>query len=106
MKKLLTITIIMRMLLTTTVFAESNNIDEQIKGLWLDPIENSTVIDNIRANNEKKIQENIDLYLIAPGTYRQKIGISADDEVMKEQVRRSYAVFPENILKIYYLEKV
>ena len=105
MKKHLTITIIMCMLLTTTVFAESNNIDEQIKGLWLDPIENSTVIDNIRANNEKKIQENIDLYLIAPGTYRQKIGISADDEVMKEQVRRSYEVFPENILKIYYLEK-
>ena len=103
MKKILSIAIVLCMMITTTVFAADDNIDDIINELWLDPTENSEVIDNIREGNNRKMQQDIDLYLIAPGSYRQKIGISADDEKMKEQVSKNYKVYPNDILKVYYL---
>ena len=103
MKKILSIAIVLCMMITTTVFAADDNIDDIINELWLDATENSEVIDNIREGNNRKMQQDIDLYLIAPGSYRQKIGISADDEKMKEQVSKNYKVYPNDILKVYYL---
>ncbi len=103
MKKVLSIIVILCMLQTANAFATENSIDSAIDNLWLDPTTDSEVIENIREENNKKMQEDIDLYLIAPGTYRQKIGISADDEIMKAQVQKTYEVYSENILKIYYL---
>lgn len=105
MKKILSITIILCMMITTIVFATDDNIDDIINEIWLNPTANSEVIDNIREENNRKMQQDIDLYLITPGTYRQKIGISADDEKMKEQVSKNYEVFPNDILKVYYLNE-
>ena len=105
MKKILSITIILCMMITTIVFARDDNIDDIINGIWLNPTANSEVIDNIREENNRKMQQDIDLYLITPGTYRQKIGISADDEKMKEQVSKNCEVFPNDILKVYYLNE-
>ena len=105
MKKILSITIILCTMITTIVFATDNNIDDIINEIWLNPTANSEVIDNIREENNRKMQQDIDLYLITPGTYRQKIGISADDEKMKEQVSKNCEVFPNDILKVYYLNE-
>ena len=104
MKKILGMFIVLCTMMTTiTVFAADNNVDTGIKEIWLDPTVNSGVIDNIREENNKKMQQDIDLYSITPETYRQKIGISGDDEKMQEQVRKNYEVYPNDILKVYYL---
>ncbi len=105
MKKILSAIIILCAMITVTTFAANYSIDNITNSLWLDPTANSGVIDNIKEENNKKMQQDIDLYLITPGTYRQKIGISADDETMKEQVKKNYEVYPNNILKVYYLNK-
>ena len=104
MKKILGMFIVLCTMMTTiTVFAADDNIDTLIKEIWLDPTVNSGVIDNIKEENNKKMQQDIDLYSITPETYRQKIGISGDDEKMQEQVRKNYEVYPNDILKVYYL---
>ena len=104
MKKILGMFIVLCTMMTTiTVFAADNNVDTVIKEIWLDPTVNSGVIDNIKEENNKKMQQDIDLYSITPETYRQKIGISGDDEKMQEQVRKNYEVYPNDILKVYYL---
>ena len=104
MKKILGMFIVLCTMMTTiTVFAADDNIDTLIKEIWLDPTVNSGVIDNIKEENNKKMQQYIDLYSITPETYRQKIGISGDDEKMQEQVRKNYEVYPNDILKVYYL---
>ena len=104
MKKILGMFIVLCTMMTTiTVFAADDNIDTLIKEIWLDPTVNSGVIDNIKEENNKKMQRYIDLYSITPETYRQKIGISGDDEKMQEQVRKNYEVYPNDILKVYYL---
>ena len=104
MKKILGMFIVLCTMMTTiTVFAADDNIDTLIKEIWLDPTVNSGVIDNIKEENNKKMQQDIDLYSITPETYRQKIGISGDDEKIQEQVRKNYEVYPNDILKVYYL---
>ena len=106
MKKILGMFIVLCTMMTTiTVFAADDNIDTLIKEIWLDPTVNSGVIDNIKEENNKKMQQDIDLYSITPETYRQKIGISGDDEKMQEQVRKNYEVYPNDILKVYYLNE-
>lgn len=91
-------------LLSNMVFAADNqNIAEKMSNIWLSPVKDVDVLNNIKEANQEKMEEDIALYLIAPGYARQKIGISADDEKMKEQVRKNYEVFPNNILKMYYL---
>lgn len=106
MKKLIAIVICVILVFSNIVFAEENQtIANKLSEIWLSPEENSQILENIKKSNEAKIEELINLYSITPETYRQKIGISADDEKMKEQVRKSYEVYPNNILKVYYLNK-
>ena len=62
MKKILSITIILCTMITTIVFATDNNIDDIINEIWLNPTANSEVIDNIREENNRKMQQDIDLY--------------------------------------------
>ena len=106
MKKLVPILISFVLLSSNLVFAaDSQNIVDKLSDIWLSPTEDSAIVDNIKKVNQEKIDEDIALYSITPETYRQKIGISADDEKMKEQVRKNYEVYPDNILKVYYLNK-
>lgn len=103
MKKILSIILILGMVTTINVFAENETINVIADNLWLEPSANSTILENISNENKKKMQADIDLYLITPETYRQKIGISGDDKKMQEQVRKNYEVYPNDILKVYYL---
>lgn len=106
MKKMLSILISFILLSSNLVFAADNqNITDKLTDIWLSPTKDASTVDNIKNANQKKIDQDISLYLITPGTYRQKIGISADDEKMKEQVRKNYEVYPDSILKVYYLNK-
>ncbi len=106
MKKILSFLFIFVLLSTGTVFAADNqNISDKLNNIWLSPERDSAVLDNIKKANQEKINEYISLYSITPGYARQKIGISSDDEKMKEQVGKIYEVYPNDILKVYYLNK-
>ena len=106
MKKVISIMMCVMLLCFDVALADENhNITNKLNEIWLSPEENIRILENIKKINEAKIEELINLYSITPKTYRQKIGISADDEKMKEQVRKSYEVYPNNILKVYYLNK-
>ena len=106
MKKIVSIIIGIVLLSSNLAFAADNqNITDKLTDIWLSPTKDAAIVDNIKNENQKKIDEDIALYLITPETYRQKIGISADDEKMKEQVKKNYEVYPNNILKVYYLNK-
>lgn len=106
MKKIVSIIIGIVLLSSNLAFAADNqNITDKLTDIWLSPTKDAAIVDNIKNENQKKIDEDIALYSITPETYRQKIGISADDEKMKEQVRKNYEVYPNNILKVYYLNK-
>ena len=105
-ERIISILLCLIVLISTTVFADdSQNISDKIDNIWLSPTKDAAVLENIKKVNQEKMEEDIALYLIAPGTYRQKIGISADDEKMKEQVRKNYEVYSNSILKVYYLNK-
>lgn len=106
MKKLVSFLIGFVLLSSNIVFAADNqNIEEKLTDIWLSPVKDAAIVDNIKKVNQEKIDEDIALYSITPETYRQKIGISADDEKMKEQVRKNHEVYPNSILKVYYLNK-
>ena len=106
MKKIVSILIAIMLVSSNLAFADDNqSITDKLTDIWLSPTKDAAIVDNIKNANQKKIDEDIALYLITPETYRQKIGISADDEKMKEQVKKNYEVYPNNILKVYYLNK-
>ena len=106
MKKIMASVICVILGISNIVFADENQIiDNKLSEIWLSSEEDVQILENIKRSNNAKIEELISLYSITPETYRQKIGISADDEKMKEQVRKSYEVYPNNILKVYYLNK-
>ena len=102
MKKLMAILICIILICSNVVFAEENQIiTDKLSEIWLSPKDDVQILENIRKSNEAKIEESINLYLIAPGYAREKIGISSDDEEMKKQVNDMYDVNEEEILKVY-----
>ena len=104
MKKLFAIVICVILICSNVGFAEENQkITDKLSEIWLSPENDVQVLENIKKSNEAKIEELINLYLIAPGYAREKIGISADDEKMKTQVNEKYAVKENDILKTYYM---
>ncbi len=105
MKKFISVMIIMMLLCSNMVFAEDNQtLAEKMSSIWLSPEAEPAVLETIKEENGRKIDELIDLYLIAPGYAREKIGFSADDEIMKEQVKQEYEVNEDKILKVFYVD--
>ena len=101
--RIISILLCLIVLVSTTVFADdSQTISDKIDNIWLSPTKDAAVLENIKKVNQEKMEEDIALYLIAPGYAREKIGISADDEIMREQVEKYYEVKSNEILKAYY----
>ena len=101
MKKIFSMLICFIILFSNTVFAIDNQlIADKISDIWLSPVKDADALENIKNVNQEKIEETIALYLITPGYAREKIGFSADDEVMQQQVRERYSI-KDNILKVY-----
>ena len=102
MKKLLSFLIIFILLSTGTVFAVDDKIiPDKLSNIWLSLEKDSAVLDNIKKVNKEKMDDDIALYLLAPGYAREKIGFSADDEIMKQQVIDKYSIKENEILKVY-----
>ena len=105
MKKIFSILLCLTILFPNVVFAADNQLlADKMSNIWLSPEKDIGVLENIRQVNQKKIDEYISLYLATPAYARKQVGISADDEVMKEQVKEYYSVDENNILKIYYIQ--
>ena len=105
MKKIMTImaVILICCFNSQVSFAEENQkITDNLSEIWLSPTEEAEVLENLYKTNEKKIEETVAQYLLAPDYALQKIGISTDDETMKEQVREIYSVNENEILKVYH----
>ena len=104
-RRIISILLCLIVIISTTVFADdSQTISDKIDNIWLSPTKDAAVLENIKKVNQEKMEEDIALYLIAPGYAREKIGISADDEIMKQQVKDKYKVNVNNFLKIYFLK--
>ena len=102
MKKTLSMLISFILLSTNIVFAADNHsIADKMNSIWLSPIKDAVALDNIKKVNQEKTNEDIALYLLAPGYAREKIGFSADDEIMKQQVIDKYSIKQNEILKVY-----
>lgn len=106
MKKIIVIALTIMLICSNSVLAaeESNSITDKLSEIWLSPIKDVNVLENIKKSNEAKIEELINLYLIAPGYAREKIGISSDDDKMKKQVTEAYVVKENDILKVHYMK--
>ena len=103
MKKVLSFLFVFVLLSTGTVFAADNqNISDKLSNIWLSPEKDAAVLDNIKKANQEKTNEDIELYLITPKYAREKVGISADDDIMKQQVEEYYKVKDNEIIKAYY----
>lgn len=101
MKKILFVLFCFTIVFSSTVYADDTQIlMEKLNEIWLSPIEESDVLENIMKINQQKAEEDISMYLIAPGYAREQIGISADDEIMRQQVTDKYSI-KDNILKVY-----
>ena len=100
--RIISILLCLIVIISTTVFADdSQTISNKIDNIWLSPTKDAAVLENIKKVNQEKMEEDIALYLIAPGYAREKIGFSADDEIMKQQVKDKYSVKENEILKVY-----
>ena len=103
--RIISILLCLIVLVSTTVFADdSQTISDKMDNIWLSPTKDAAVLENIKKVNQEKMEEDIALYLIAPGYAREKIGFSADDEIMKQQVKDKYSVKENEILKVYYIK--
>ena len=105
MKKIIVAIVTWILICFNCVYAEGITIDEYLHEIWLSPIKDIQVFNNIKMVNQQKTEEDVALYLIAPGYAKQKIGISADNEIMERQVKRRYEIYQDNVLKIYYLSE-
>ena len=106
MKKIVSIIICYLMFSSGLVFANDSEIlTDQMSNIWLSPDKDTAVLDNIKIANQEEKEKTMAKYLMAPGYAREKIGISADDETMKQQVEEAYRVKENEILKMYYLKK-
>ncbi len=105
MKKLISVIICFIFICPTISYAEENKIlTDKLSSIWLSPEENADVLEKMKKVNEEKMKEDIELYLIAPGYAREKIGISADDEKMISQVKEMYSIKENQILKVYHMK--
>lgn len=103
MKKIFAIIIGIVIFTTNMVSAEEFQISNDVlDAMWLSPTTDVLVLDNIKKENQLRMEEDIALYLIAPGYAREKIGFSADDQIMKQQVTEKYNT-DKPILKVYYM---
>lgn len=106
MKKILALVICLALLCPAAVFsAGEENVTEKLSGIWLSPEQDADVLTTMKEENAKKAEELIAKYLNAPGYARLQIGISDDDEEMKQQVNEMYRVKEDEILKVYYVEE-
>ena len=106
MKKIVVLMLCLAILCSTSVLAAGEqDYMEKLSSIWLSPEQDADVLATMQEENQKKIEEQIALYLIAPGYARLKIGISDDDEEMKRQVNEMYRVKEDEILKVYYVEE-
>ena len=105
MKKICLLIICIVLFTSFRVFADDTQILlEKMSSLWLSPENDRAVLDNMYAVNEEKANEAINLYLMAPGFAREKVGVSTDDEKMKKQVADWYRIDENSILKVHYIE--
>lgn len=103
MKKLFAIIIGIVIFTANMVSAEEfQTSNDLLDAIWLSPTTDVLVLDNIKTENQFKMEEDIALYLIAPGYAREKIGFSADDTIMKQQVAEKYNT-DKAILKVHYM---
>ena len=71
MKKILAIVICVILICSNVVFAEDNQIImDKLSEIWLSPIDDVRVLENISKENQVRMEEEIALYLIAPGYAR------------------------------------
>ena len=106
MKKIILLSISFLILFSNIVFADDSQLlTDKISDIWLSPTQDAEVLENIKKVNQEKKERDIAQYLMAPGYAREKIGISSDDDIMRQQVEEGYRVKDNEILKMYYLGK-
>ena len=103
MKKLFAIIIGIMIFTPNMVSAEEfQTSGDVLNAIWLSQTTDAQVLNNIKMENQFRMEEDIALYLIAPGYAREKIGFSADDTIMKQQVAEKYNT-DKAILKVHYM---
>ncbi len=103
MKKIVSMIVCLILSMNIAYASTEADVMEMLEATRLSPTKDANILENLYKANQQKIEDDTNLYLIAPGYAREKIGISADDEKMKKQVLERYQINENKIFKTYYL---
>lgn len=105
MKKLWICVLCLFMIGSNFTFANDSDIlQEKLQEIWLSPEKDAQVLEQLYQDNEKQKQSDIAHFLIMPGSFRTKLHVSPDDEVMKQQMEEKYTVDKNTIIRNYHIE--